>query len=526
MPDKLLTIALSDQELEVLEDYCQQANRTQTDIIRDYLRSIEERSWERLLEQIASLTHELEEIKQEKSDLEILLEATTEHSDAVEAELHEEAVEAKRQTEEQFQLITEATPVPILISQVSDGTIVYANAQASSTFGLTTEELLARKSLDLYYDRSERQELLNILAKKGYVQNYEIRCRKADGNRFWVTVSLRQFTFNGQPTILSAFYDITERKQAEEALREKEAFLQLVLDNIPQLIFWKDRNFVFLGCNRRWANTAGLSDPKDVIGKTDYEISKNNQNIYSYLEQDRTIIETGQPKLHWVEHKIKSDGQEVWFDTNKIPIHDTEGNVVGILGTIEDITERKIAEEALRIAEENYRSIFENALEGIFQSTPDGQYISVNPAMARIYGYDSPAQMMATITHIATQIYVHSSYRDEFQHLIEEQSRVRDFEYQAYRQDGSIIWVSENTRAVCDSSGKLLYYEGIVEDITKRKQEEEALKRQVEELRIEIDQQKRAREVAEITQSDYFRSLQADLESLRFDDDDDFFGTL
>ena len=104
-----------------------------------------------------------------------------------------------------------------------------------------------------------------------------------------------------------------------------------------------------------------------------------------------------------------------------------------------------------------------------------------------------------------------------------EHGQLKNWEYRAYRKDGSIVWVEEDTRAVRDTTGKLLYYEGIIQEITQRKQEEEALKRQVEELQIEIDQQKRSREVAQITQTDYFQELQAAVENLRLNfDEDDF----
>ncbi|BAU65030.1 putative PAS/PAC sensor protein [Stanieria sp. NIES-3757] len=175
--------------------------------------------------------------------------------------------------------------------------------------------------------------------------------------------------------------------------------------------------------------------------------------------------------------------------------------------------------EALRITEENYRSIFENALEGIFQSSPDGRFISVNPAMARMYGYDSPEEMIANVTEISSQVYVNPEGREEFQRHLDKYGKVHNWEYQVYRQDGSIIWVEEDTRAVYDTTGTILYYEGIIQDITERKYKEEQIKRQLEELKIEIDQKKREQEVAKITQSDYFRELQEEAESLRLDDD-------
>ncbi|MGC9526508.1 MAG: PAS domain-containing protein [Limnospira sp.] len=195
-----------------------------------------------------------------------------------------------------------------------------------------------------------------------------------------------------------------------------------------------------------------------------------------------------------------------------------QGNAAVTVGI--DITERKKAEEALRIAEENYRSIFENALEGIFQSSVDGHFISVNPAMAQIYGYDSPQEMLDRVTAIASQIYVNPDDQQEFKRRLQRDGQVKNFEYQVYQKDGSIIWIEEDTRSVRDSQGNVLYYEGIIQDISQRKRDEEDLKRQIQELKIEIDQQKREKDVAEITESDYFKELQMTAETLRFDDDD------
>jgi len=125
--------------------------------------------------------------------------------------------------------------------------------------------------------------------------------------------------------------------------------------------------------------------------------------------------------------------------------------------------------------EAKFRSIFENSIDGIFQTTPDGKYLSVNPSLARIYGYDSAEQMLQELTNIAKQLYVDSDRRQQFISLIESNGKVAGFESQIYRRDGSIIWISENARVVRDEQGKVLYYEGTVEDITQRKQAEEAL---------------------------------------------------
>ncbi|MBD0337537.1 MAG: PAS domain S-box protein, partial [Cyanobacteria bacterium Co-bin13] len=136
------------------------------------------------------------------------------------------------------------------------------------------------------------------------------------------------------------------------------------------------------------------------------------------------------------------------------------------------VIERQQAETSLKEAELKYRSIFENAVEGIFQSTPAGRYITVNPMLAKLYGYASPAELMANLTDIGQQLYVDPSRRQNFVQQMELAGSVLGFESEVYRQDGSIIWISESARAIFDDRGRLTGYEGTVEDITQRKQGE------------------------------------------------------
>jgi PAS domain S-box-containing protein len=148
-----------------------------------------------------------------------------------------------------------------------------------------------------------------------------------------------------------------------------------------------------------------------------------------------------------------------------------------------EITKRKKAEQTLKESEQKYRSIFENAVEGIYQSTPEGQFISINPAMARMHGYESPEEMITSITSIGKQLYVDPEDRKRYKNLLEGHGIVEDFESQFYRKDGSIIWVSLSARTVKDATGKVLYYGCTVEDTTSRKLAEAELTQAMEKLR-------------------------------------------
>ena len=136
---------------------------------------------------------------------------------------------------------------------------------------------------------------------------------------------------------------------------------------------------------------------------------------------------------------------------------------------------RERSEEARRIADANYHSLFEHATVGVFQSTPEGRFLRVNPATARIFGYRSPEDMLDKIKNIATQIYLDPASREEFCRLIGEQGEVRDFTYQARRRDGQVIWIHEDARVVSGTNAGVLHYEGFMTDVTERKLAEEAL---------------------------------------------------
>jgi PAS domain S-box-containing protein len=147
-----------------------------------------------------------------------------------------------------------------------------------------------------------------------------------------------------------------------------------------------------------------------------------------------------------------------------------------------EILERRKAERSLRITERKYRGFFENSVEGAYQSTAEGQYLSVNPALARLYGYDSPADMMSTIGNIARDIYVDSDMRRQFQELIERDGEVRNLEYRVRQRGGRIIWISENARVARNRLGKVLYYEGTIRNITRSKEAEAQASRFEEQL--------------------------------------------
>ncbi|OIR17610.1 cyclic di-GMP phosphodiesterase Gmr [mine drainage metagenome] len=178
-----------------------------------------------------------------------------------------------------------------------------------------------------------------------------------------------------------------------------------------------------------------------------------------------------------LEYRIRhADGSVVWVIERGNPIYDAKDEVIALEGYIQNINKRKHFEHSLREAENRYRSIFENSIEGIFQTSASGDYLIVNSALAEMYGYNSPDDLMHDLNNIQQQLYVSPMRRDEFIQAMAIHGRVSNFESQVYKKDGSTIWISENARMVCDNHGKILYYEGTVQDITDLRTAQESLR--------------------------------------------------
>jgi diguanylate cyclase (GGDEF)-like protein/PAS domain S-box-containing protein len=170
------------------------------------------------------------------------------------------------------------------------------------------------------------------------------------------------------------------------------------------------------------------------------------------------------------EYRIMHASGEIrWVWERGTGVLDDVGELVAIEGLIQDITERRQSHQALREAERRYYNLFENAIEGIFRTTLEGEFIDANPALARIYGFESPRELMRSLKDIRNQLYVEPNRRSEFMEMIKARGIVSSFESQIYRKQGEVIWISENARAVYDDTETLVGYEGTVEDITERK---------------------------------------------------------
>lgn len=191
--------------------------------------------------------------------------------------------------------------------------------------------------------------------------------------------------------------DATERRMTEAELRRRQELLQLVMDNVPQFIFWKDKNSVYIGCNINFASAAGVGIPENIVGKTDYDLPWTKDEADAYRSDDREVMELDKPKLHIVETQKMAGGKTAYLETNKVPLHDAEGNVIGVLGTYEDITERRLAEEEIRQRRERERQIQHEAEEAKRQFY-QGTIFSVTDGKLNLVDYDDIDAIVAEDT--------------------------------------------------------------------------------------------------------------------------------
>src|SRR5712691_8881384 len=256
--------------------------------------------------------------------------------------------------------------------------------------------------------------------------------------------------------------EITERKLAEEALRESEERYRLLFESNPHPLWVYDvETLAFLAVNEAAIRHYGYSC-EEFLHMTIKDI-RLEEDVPALLE-NVSKVSGGLDKAGEWRHR-KKDGSiiDVEIISHQLIFAGRRAELV----LAHDVSEHKKADTALRKAEEKYRSIFENAIEGIYQSTPNGRFFSVNPSLAHILGYESPEELIAHRNNIETQHYVDPNCRAELERILT-QDDVVGFECEVFTKERNKIWVVENSRAIRDENGTVLYYEGSIEDVTER----------------------------------------------------------
>jgi len=278
----------------------------------------------------------------------------------------------------------------------------------------------------------------------------------------WFSVSAYR-TDPGEFT--SVFQDATERRQTEETLRRERFLMNTLLDTIPDAIYFKDAESRFIRVNRACAEHSGITDPASLVGKSDSDLF-SPEHAEAALRTEREILRTGEPVLDQEELESWPGRPNAWVSSTKMPLRDASGVVIGTFGISRDITHRKLAEEALRRSEQEFRSLVEHAPVGIYRSSPTGQLLTVNPALIRMLGYGWAEELLRL--NVRDDVYADPLERDRLVAQFHS-SETASAEAQWKRRDGSLITVRLYVRTVRNERGAVDCFEGMVEDVTQQR---------------------------------------------------------
>ena len=391
---------------------------------------------------------------------------------------------AQRRAETRYRAIFDHA-VEAIYQSSPDGRFLDVNPAMARLLGYASSQDLMRSvqdlGRDLYVDPEARAELAELLRKEGYFEGCHLEVLRRDGSHLWVSESAHAVKGESGEVLYyeGSFVDISARHAAELALSVSEEKYRTLVD------YSQDGVFVTQEGNYTYVNQAYA----DMLG---YGVTEMTGTPYMKFiaPEDRDFLEdlwrkrrAGQwEKSAYEVHLLKKDGvTRILASVRSGPI--TLNGQLASTGTIRDITEERRTQEALLAAEQKFRAIFENAVIGMYQSTPTGQYLRANQALADIFGYPNPAALLTSIKNIG-ELYRDPDERRRINADLERTGRVTGREVELRRRDGNDIWVSLSARVVRNPDGSVAYYEGSLQDITARKRAETALQRSEQRYRL------------------------------------------
>jgi PAS domain S-box-containing protein len=351
--------------------------------------------------------------------------------------------------------------------------VLAVNPAFVELLGYRNEEIVGSSAVDLVVP--DQREYVTGKFRAGYELPYRVIGLRKDGSTFHAELRGRTMPYEGRMVRAVAIRDLTESILAEEAFREIESRLMRLVEGMPAAVLLLDdrgrpryanrnaeellgRDLKGLGPEASPAQLSGIFHI--LVAGTDEPYPASRSPLVRALSGEAVTVE---------DAEIRRPDASVPVELSAAPITDENGEVAYAVVVLKDITERKRAAEALRLAQEKYRDIVENAVAGIFQSTAEGRLLTVNPALARIFGFESAQAMLSEVADIGA-LYVDPRRRTEWMLMLEDRGVLNGFEAQILRADDERRWIVINARLVRDRDGGLAYYEGTVTDITERRQ--------------------------------------------------------
>jgi len=390
------------------------------------------------------------------------------------------AEQALRESENSYRAVVENAAEGIVV--VQGETLQFVNPALVSMIGYSKEELLTRPFIEFIHpDHRDRAMGIHIKRLKGeeVPPVYEFKVLDKKGNVKWLENNGILIEWCDKPATLNFLRDVTERKKAEQAIWASENEKRSILNAISDHILFHDTDLLIRWGNEAAARSIGMTQ-QELVGRYCYELWQGRSEPCERCPVIRAM-ETGS---HTQGIMTTSDGK--WWEIIGEPVLDRDGEIRGAIEIGRDITERKEAEQALQESEERFRAIFENALVGLYRTTPDGRILMANPALVQMMGYSSFEELAQL--NMEEEGFSRDYQRSVFKQRVEAEDRIVGLESRWMRRDETTLFVRESARTVRDKDGEILYYEGTVVDLTERKLAEEALGESEEKFRSLAEQ--------------------------------------
>ncbi|HEY3275115.1 MAG TPA: PAS domain S-box protein [Syntrophorhabdaceae bacterium] len=397
----------------------------------------------------------------------------------VDITLRKQVEEALAKSEEALLAMINATREGLFMID-GEGRILVGNGVFAARMDRGLDELRGASLYDLLPFGSKdlfRENIRKVFASGETVMFEDVR-----EERVYQAYAYPVFPLSGPIERVSVFErDITHLKEAERALTESEERYRQTVENFPEAVVLAEAESFFT-LNPAALELYGVNRPEGLKGKKilDYIELRNREVVADRIAR---VTHTAIPLSLREIHLLRVDGEVIPTDLTLGTVNHHGKRMLQVI--FRDISQRKKAEEALRESEERYRNIFENAMVGIFRTYREGGHIDMNPALARIHGFESAAEMTAEIKDMSSVLYTNPEDRARYAAGMRSAGFLQDFEVELYRRDRSTVWVSMNVRRVRGAEGRMIYDEGIVDDVTERKRAEEALRKRERDLEIE-----------------------------------------
>ena len=418
-----------------------------------------------------------------EEELKLLIEIAGDLSFSIETIINQKAITV---SEVRYRRLFESAKEGIIILNAETGEIVDINPFMLNNFGYRKDELIGKQlyEIDILKDSFFNRDSFLELLQRESIRYEDIPLKKKDGTYLAAEFIANVFWIDNVKVLQCNIHDITQRKRTEESLRFSEARLHALLQTIPDMIWLKDPDGVYLSCNKTCEKFLGAKEA-DIVGKTDYDFVDKELADY-FRENDARTIKAGEPTKNEEYITFADDGHSAFMDTIKSPLYDTKGKLIGVLGISRDITERKRTEKDIQDREKRFRAIFDQAPIGIALLDMQGFPIISNLPLSRMVGYsvEELSKMKFTdFTHPDDADKDMSQYKDLVNGIISQYSMEKRY----IHKNGNIVWANLIATSIRNEDGKAHEIIGMAEDVTERKHAEVKLRESEELFRHSFD---------------------------------------